>query len=170
MAKKKYRIRNWSEYNRELINRGNVFLYLEEGKVDNWYSAKLPVRKRGRPKKYTQVAIDFFLMVRILYSLQLRQSQREGVVNMLMRLAGLRLSSPHFTLISKRMGDTRRKPLILPKKGEDIHVLLDSTGLKIFGEGEWKMRIHGKSKRRTWRKFHIGIDTKTQSIVAYGDH
>ena len=63
------------------------------------------------------------------------------------------------------MADPRRKPLIVPK-GEDIHVLVDSTGLKIYGEGEWKMRIHGKSKRRTWRKFHVGIDAKTQSIVA----
>ena len=84
---------------------------------------------------------------------------------MLMTLAGLKLSSPHFSLISKRMGDIRRKPLVIPR-GEDIHVLVDSTGLKIFGEGEWKMRTHGKSKRRTWRKFHIGIDAKTQSIVA----
>lgn len=64
------------------------------------------------------------------------------------------------------MGEIRRrKPLIIPQ-GEDIHVLVDSTGLKIYGEGEWKTRTHGKSKRRTWRKFHIGIDSKTQSIVA----
>ena len=60
MAKKKYRVRNWSEYNRALINRGNVFLHLEDGKMDNWYTAKVPVKKRGRPKEYTQVAIDFF--------------------------------------------------------------------------------------------------------------
>ena len=63
------------------------------------------------------------------------------------------------------MADHRRRPLIIPK-GESIHVLIDSTGLKIFGEGEWKMRTHGKSRRRTWRKFHIGIDAITQSIVA----
>lgn len=63
------------------------------------------------------------------------------------------------------MSDPRRAPLIIPK-GEDIHILVDSTGLKIYGEGEWKMRTHGKSKRRTWRKFHVGIDAKTQAIVA----
>jgi len=163
MAKKKYKIRNWSEYNKALVQRGNLFLYLENGKLDNWYTAKMQVKKRGRPKEYTQVAIDFFLMVRVLFSLPLRQS--EGVVNMLMKLGGFKLSSPNYSLISKRMANSRRKPLVIPQ-GEDIHVLVDSTGLKIYGEGEWKMRIHGKSKRRTWRKFHIGIDAKSQSIVA----
>ena len=60
MAKKKYKVRNWSEYNKALVQRGNVFMHLEDGKVENWYTAKVPVRKRGRPKEYTQVAIDFF--------------------------------------------------------------------------------------------------------------
>lgn len=60
MAKKKYKVRNWSEYNKALVERGNLFLHLEDGKLDNWYTAKTKVRKRGRPNEYTQVAVDFF--------------------------------------------------------------------------------------------------------------
>jgi hypothetical protein len=75
------------------------------------------------------------------------------------------LPVPRYTQISRRAQSLHKQIRRYLKKGKKCHIIFDSTGLKVYGEGEWKVKIHGKSKRRTWRKFHIGIDAETQDIL-----
>lgn len=157
-----YKIRNWSDYNKALIQRGSVTIWMEEESLKKWYS-KSHTCLAGRPETYSDDAILMLLMLREVFKLTLRSL--EGFTKSLLELMGLDLSVPSYTQISRRAQTlhNRISRLVKPKKG--CHIIFDSTGLKVYGEGEWKVRVHGKSKRRTWRKFHIGIDAETQDIL-----
>jgi hypothetical protein len=78
---------------------------------------------------------------------------------------GLNLPVPSYSQISRRAKSLHKKVNRLTQGKKTCHIIFDSTGLKVRGEGEWKVKIHGKSKRRTWRKFHIGVDAETQDII-----
>jgi hypothetical protein len=99
----------------------------------------------------------------VRFGLTLRSLQ--GFAHSILKLMGQDLEVPYFTTFSKRMGSLDVELLEKAKMSGKIHLAIDSTGLKIFGEGEWKMRTHGKQKRRTWRKLHLGVDTKDNSIL-----
>lgn len=163
MAKKHgYRLRNWKDYNRSLINRGNITLWFDEKTVGSW-NHENPNGKRGRDFTYADAAIECALTIRSLFRLSLRKTQ--GFLEGLISLLNLSLSIPHYSTLSRR---SERLEVLLENINwtQPIHILIDASGLKVFGEGEWKMRVHGKNKHRTWRKIHIGIDRKTQEIVA----
>jgi hypothetical protein len=157
-----YKIRNWSDYNRALIERGSINIWMEEESLKKWYSVSHTCLA-GRPETYSDDAILMLLMLREVFRLTLRSLQ--GFTKSLFAMMGLDLLVPSYTQISRRAQTLhqRIKRLIGSKKKCDI--IFDSTGLKVYGEGEWKVRVHGKSKRRTWRKFHIGIDAATQDIL-----
>jgi len=157
-----YKIRNWSEYNRALIQRGSINIWMEEESLKKWYSSSHTCLA-GRPETYSDNAILMLLMLREVFKLTLRSLQ--GFTKSLFGMMGLDLSVPSYTQISRRAQTLHKsiKRLIGSKK--KCHIIFDSTGLKVYGEGEWKVKVHGKSKRRTWRKFHIGIDAETQDIV-----
>ena len=158
-----YRIRNWPEYSRALIQRGSITVWVEEDAVKKWLSFDHTCQA-GRPQTYSDEAILMMLMLREVYHLPLRQL--EGFVRSLFSIMGLDLPVPSYTQVSKRAKSLhKRLNRLLPQGKKVQHVIFDSTGLKVYGEGEWKVRIHGKSKRRTWRKLHIGIDAETQNIV-----
>lgn len=161
-SKDKYRIRNWKQYNQSLINRGSITFWLDEKAVTSW-NAVLPSRKPGRPNVYSDAAIRCGLAVRTVFRLTLRALQ--GFLQSMFNVLKLDLKSPHYSTFCDRA-----KGLQIPmskwlKPGEKLHVIFDSTGLKIFGEGEWKVRKHGYSKRRTWRKLHVGMCAESGQVV-----
>lgn len=159
---KRYSIRNWREYNKALVGRGSLTLWVDARSLDTWLNTDQPAR-RGRRRIYTDVAILCSLMLREVYHLPLRAT--EGLISSLMRLMCRELPVPHYSTLSRR---ARRLKVKLPatSKGKPRHLVIDSSGLKVYGEGEWKVRLHGWSKRRTWRKLHIGVDEQTGEVLA----
>jgi transposase len=156
-----YRVRNWKEYNKSLVNRGNLTIWISEEALANWYELERS-GKRGASLTYSKLAIEACLMVRMLFKLALRQTA--GFVNSLFEMMQIAVSAPDYTTLSRRLSALEVK---LPVRGlgEKLHLCIDSTGVKVYGEGEWKVRTHGWSKRRTWRKLHLAIDAETQQIV-----
>lgn len=165
MTKKVYRVRNWSDYNQALVNRGSITFWFSEKCIEDWLS-KEKSGKRGRPEKYSSIAIECGLTLKALLKLTFRST--EGFIRSLSELMGLNLEVPDYSLLCKRQRSLEVK---LPKKslpaGEKLNILVDSTGLKIFGEGEWKVRQHGTMKKRLWRKLHIALNGDTQEIEGF---
>ncbi len=141
------------------MNRG-----VYEEAVSSWRNQGEP-DGRGRPRIYTDSAIECALVVKAVFHLSLRATQ--GFLESVVRLLGIVLPVPNYTTMSRRQGglDTLRK--IAPTK-QARHVVIDTTGLKVFGAGEWYVRKHGtnRGRRRTWRKLHLGVDEETKEIVA----
>ncbi len=163
-----YRIRNWKEYNRSLINRGNITIWFSEEALDKWGAEKTGAR--GRPRIYSDEAILCALVVKVVYHLSLRSLQ--GFLTSLICLFGLPLSVPSYCQICRRaafLGATLKR---LSGNRRITDIVIDSTGLKVYGEGEWKVRTHGKSKRRTWRKAHLAIcpDSHMVSLALLTDN
>jgi IS5 family transposase len=161
-TKQQYRIRNWSDYNKALVGRGSLTLWFDEEAIESWLNHERS-GKRGKPRLYADACILCMLTLKAVYHLPQRSTQ--GLISSLMQLMGLALPIPHHTILSKR---AKSLEVSLPRQRRDqpIHLVVDATGFKIFGEGEWKVRVHGYSKRRTWRKLHIGMDEATGEIVA----
>ena len=165
MTKKKnqrYRIRNWQHYNKALVRRGSLTLWIDSRSIDKWLSQDHPAR-RGRRPTYTDLAVECCLVLREVYHLPLRATQ--GLVRSVLRLLSLNLPTPDYSTLSRR---ARRLQLSLaaPSMKTIAHLVIDSTGLKVYGEGEWKVRVHGADKRRTWRKLHISMDATTHHVTA----
>jgi hypothetical protein len=155
----KYKTRNWAEYNLSLKQRGSLSIWFDPKMT--WEAA--PSGRRGRQQAYSDAAIQACLTLKILFGLPLRQTT--GFVASLLKLVGLEWSVPDFSTLCRR-----QKTLLvaIPYKGSagPLHLLIDSTGIKAEGEGEWNARKHGGPKRRLWRKIHIGIDEETLEIRA----
>lgn len=160
--KDKYRTRNWKEYNRSLVNRGSLTFWFEEGAMEKWYSEERP-QKPGRPDVYSDAAIRCGLMIKAVFRTTLRALQ--GFIESVFQLAGFQLKCPHYSVFSRRAKDLQIPLRKLLKPGAKLNIIFDSTGVKVFGEGEWKVRKFGYCKRRTWRKVHIGMDADTGQIV-----
>lgn len=156
-----YRVRNWSEYNKSLVNRGNLTVWISESAIQHWYNTE-KTGKKGVSNTYSDFAVEACLMVKMLFKLDYRKTQ--GVVNSLFVLMGVSLLSPDYTTLSRRLPKLKIK---LPCKAlpQRINLVIDSTGIKVYGEGEWKVRTHGWSKHRTWRKLHLAIEPKSGQIV-----
>lgn len=163
MSRKKrvYRPRSWSEYNKSLVCRGSLTLWVNETVIADWY-ARDKTGKKGASRRYADLAILCANQVRFLYHLPLRATQ--GFLISLFALLKIECVVPCYTTLCRRLKELDL-PLIHTPSKEPRHLVLDSTGLKVYGEGEWKVRTHGWSKRRTWRKMHLGVDSATQEIV-----
>lgn len=160
--KDKHRVSNWTQYNQSLKNRGSITFWFSPDAIANWYCKDAP-RRPGRPNTYSDDAILCSLMIRGVFHCKLRQLQ--GFIEALITALGLSLDCPHYSVFcrrAKKLNIPLRKPL---KTGERLNVIFDSTGLKVFGEGEWKTRKHGYSKRRTWRKLHVCMCADSGQIV-----
>lgn len=155
----KYRTRNWAEYNLSLKQRGSLSIWFDPQMAWEAEASGL----RGRQQTYSDAAIQACLTLKVLFSLPLRQTT--GFVESLLRLVGLDWAVPDFSTLCRRQ---RTLTVALPYRGSagPLHLLIDSTGIKAEGEGEWNARKHGGSKRRLWRKIHIGIDEQTLEIRA----
>ena len=163
MSKKvTYRIRNWKDYNKALVKRGSLTLWFEEEAINKWNAVERS-GKKGSPYKYADIAILCMLTLKAVYRLPLRAT--EGFVQSIIEWLGLSIKAANYSTLCRR-----QKKLEIPlhrySPKETLHAVFDSTGLKIFGEGEWKVRQHSYSKRRTWRKLHLGIDESSKEIVA----
>ncbi len=160
----RYRIRNWPAYNRALVQRGSITFWIDEQAVDSWCHEKVP-SARGRPRLYTDTAIECALVVKAVFHLSLRATQ--GFLESVVRLMDIALPVPDYTTVSKRQRSLEVK--IREGRGKKpCHVVIDSTGLKVFGAGEWYVRKHGmgKGRRRIWRKLHLCVDETSKDIVA----
>jgi hypothetical protein len=155
----KYKTRNWADYNFSLKQRGSLSIWFDPQMV---WEADASGR-RGRQQTYSDAAIQACLTFKVLFGLPLRQTT--GFVESLLKLVGLDWAVPDFSTLCLRQ---RTLTVALPYRGSagPLHLLIDSTGIKAEGEGEWNARKHGGSKRRLWRKIHIGIDEKTLEIRA----
>jgi len=147
-------VKNWAEYDRALVKRGDLTIWFDEASIAESWTPPRPVG-RGKPGLYSDVAIQTCLTLKTLFRLPYRAT--EGLLKSLMRLCGLHLPVPDHTHMSRRAATLEVKIPRRPRTGA-THVVVDSTGLKIFGEGEWKVRQHGVGKRRTWRKIHLAVD------------
>jgi transposase len=159
--KRQYRIRNWQQYNKALVQRGSLTIWIDTHSTDTWLDHDTPHR-RGRRRTYSDSAITCALQLREVYHLPLRATQ--GLVRCILHLMQVELPTAHYSTLSRR---ARRLSLSLPPSQKKIkHLVIDSSGLKVYGEGEWQMRTHGKAKRRTWRKLHISMDAETHQLTA----
>lgn len=159
--KYRYRVMNWAEYDRALVNRGSLTVWFDAATIkDAWTPA--PPQGRGKPGLYSDVAIQTCLTIKTLFRLPYRAT--EGLMKSLMALHRLDLPVPDHTHMSRRVAQLSVTVPRIPRKGP-VHVVVDSTGLKIFGEGEWKVRQHGVGKRRTWRKIHLAVDATEKDII-----
>lgn len=159
--KAKYRITNWSSYNKSLVSRGDITLWIEESVLEQWhYSGR---DERGGKIEYSDKCIECLLCLKSVFRMAYRQL--EGFANSIIHLMGFEVKSPCYTQICRRAKDLEID-LDIPVQKAPLYIVIDSTGLKVYGEGEWKARKHGVSKRRTWRKLHLGVDEKTGIIHA----
>jgi hypothetical protein len=157
-----YKITNWRTYNESLVQRGDITFWFDEDVIDAWeHDNDEP--KVGRPFTYSDMAVECLLALRELFRLPYRQT--EGLGCSLVKLMQVDVAIPDFSSLAKRAAKLSVSLSVTARKGP-IDVVVDSTGLKVFGEGEWKMRKHGKSKRRTWRKLHLTVNPDTQEIEA----
>lgn len=155
-----YRVKNWTDYDKALVQRGSITFWLSDDFAPNWlYSGE---KQRGSQFDYSDKAIEIMLTVKEVFHLTNRET--EGFMRSLFAMLKMALPVPDHSTLSKRGKKLKVK---LPKKANQrLNIVMDSTGLKIYGEGEWKVRQHGVSKRRTWRKLHIGADPENGEIQA----
>jgi DDE family transposase len=157
----RYKVRNWSEYNESLKKRGSLSLWVSEDVIQKWQAPRDP-HFIGAPQQYSDDAILCMMVLKLVYQLPYRQLV--GFVCSIFALMGLILKVPHFTTIAAR-AKLLGKHLKKLSKSSPVDLVFDSSGFKIYGEGEWKVRQHGKQKRRRWKKFHIGVCPQTHEII-----
>ena len=151
--KTKYRVQNWPVYERGLIQRGDITIWLSPAAIAAWSPVKsgLP----GAQRKFSNLAIESALTLRLVFGLPLRQA--EGFLRSLFVLMGVELAVPDHTTLSRR-GKGLGVRLRSSASTGPIHLIVDSTGLSIVGEGEWAAAKHGGKGRRGWNKLHLGVD------------
>ena len=157
------KIINWSEYNKSLVNRGNLHFYISEAISQKAFLPPKKTHEVGHPTQYSDNFILFILTIRELFRLPLRQSI--GFSAYLLALAGVVCSLPDYSTLSRRMG-TLNVDFCHRFEGKDVVFVIDSSGFKVFGEGEWKVRKHGIGYRRTWRETHLAIDLNSRNIIS----
>lgn len=160
--KQKYRIRNWHEYNAALKARGSLTLWIDVAALQGWQCRDKSGR-RGASQTYTDSAVLCALTLQAVYRLPLRATV--GLLSSLFSLMQLSLPVPDSSTLCRRRKRLAVELLASLPKGR-LHLVVDASGFKVYGEGEWKVRQHGWSQRRTWRKLHLGVDEKSHEIVA----
>ena len=158
-APTRYRTLNWRSYNTALRERGSLTVWFDPAM--DWHAE--PSGQRGGQTVYSDAAIQACLTIKVLFGLPLRQTT--GFVASLLRLAGLDWPVPDYSTLCRRQ---RTLKVMLPYRGSPgpLNLLVDSTGIKVRGEGEWHARKHGGARRRVWRKVHLGIDEATLEVRA----
>ena len=157
-----YRLKNWSEYDKALRDRGDITLLISQDAIDAWTPPQ--AGKRGAQPVYSDHAIETALTFRLLFHLALRQT--EGFLGSILRLMGVALPCPDHTTLSRRNAtvEVRRKVDRAPQG--PVCVIVDSTGLKVCGQGEWHAQKHGEKKAKRWKKLHIGVDDQGQIVAS----
>jgi hypothetical protein len=160
IPRQRHRVTNWAEYDAGLRQRGSLTVWFTDAAITAWRAE--PRTTPGGQPHYSALAIATALTLRAVFRLALRQT--EGLIGSILRLLGLELAVPDHTTLSRR-AETLEVPRPRPG-GEPVHLLVDSTGLRLSGPGEWLVEKHGTKKRRSWRKLHLGVDAGTGRIEA----
>ncbi|QRM35675.1 IS5 family transposase [Microvirga sp. VF16] len=160
IPKQRHRVTNWAEYDAALRQRGSLTVWFSEEAIAAWRAE--PRMTRGGQPSYSALAIGTALTLRAVFRLALRQT--EGLIGSILQLLGLNLAVPDHSTLSRR-AETLEVPRPQSCTGP-IHLLVDSTGLRLCGAGEWLVEKHGTRRRRSWRKLHIGVDAETGQILA----
>src|SRR3954462_12116150 len=161
IPRQRHRVTNWAAYEAALRQRGSLTVWFTDEAVAAWRAA--PRTTRGGQPWYSPLAILTALTLRAVFRLGLRQT--EGLIGSILHLLGLELAVPDHTTLSRRAA-TREVPRARSGSGGPLHLLVDSTGLKLGGSGEWLVEKHGTRTRRAWRKLHLGVDAETGRIEA----
>jgi Transposase DDE domain len=161
IPKQRHRVTNWAEYDAALRRRGSLIVWFTDAAIVAWRAE--PRTTRGGQPHYSALAILTALTLRAVFRLALRQT--EGLIGSILRLLGLDLAVPDHTTLSRRAETLEALPRPRPT-GEPVHLLVDSTGLRLTGPGEWLVEKHGTKARRSWRKLHLGVDAGTGRIEA----
>jgi hypothetical protein len=158
----RYRVTNWPAYEAGLRRRGDLTLWLDEAALAGW---AVPRRSSpGGQPLYSELAIELVLTLRLVFHLALRQA--EAFSCSVLRLLGMAMSVPDHTMLSRRgQAFAGRQPRVRASK-RPVHLVLDSTGLELFGQGEWDAEKRGRA-RRQWRKLHLTVDAGTGEIAAH---
>jgi Transposase DDE domain len=160
IPKQQHRVTNWAVYDAGLRARGSLTVWFTAEAMEAWKAE--PRTGRGGQPRYSSLAITTALTLRAVFRLALRQT--EGLISSLLQLLGLNLAVPDHSTLSRR-AKTLEVPR--PKAGsEPVHLLVDSTGLKLCGASEWLIEKHGTKRRRAWRVLHLATDADTGRIVA----
>jgi hypothetical protein len=162
MAKKAYRVRNWKNYNRSLVSRGSLMLWFSNDLAKKWKSKTISFQK-GRNKYFSDEVILCALSFKQLFRITLRQT--EGLLRSIVQLMKLDLIVPSYTTICRR---SKLLKIDLNKNttNEEKHIVVDSTGIQVIGEGEWKKLKHGQTRYQVWKKLHIAMNLKDQNILS----
>ncbi|MGI4802104.1 MAG: IS5 family transposase [Janthinobacterium lividum] len=162
IPRQRWRVTNWPAYEAGLRRRGDLTFWLDEAALAGWQAPRRTT-PGGQPY-YSDLAIELVLTLRLVFHLALRQA--EAFSRSVLRLLGLGLVVPDHTTLSRR-GRTfaSRQPRVVQRDGR-VHLVLDSTGLQLFGQGEWDAEKHGRA-RRQWRKLHLAVDADTGEIAAH---
>jgi Transposase DDE domain len=160
IPKQRHRVTNWAEYDAALRQRGSLTVWFTDAAIAAWRAE--PRTTRGGQPSYSALAITTALTLRAVFRLALRQT--EGLIGSIIRLLGLGLAVPDHSTLSRR---SETLPVLRPRSSSaPVHLLVDSTGLRLCGSGEWLVEKHGTRTRRSWRKLHLGVDADTGQIVA----
>lgn len=160
-VKPRYRIINWPQYNQALVQRGSLTLWIDEDAIASWFYQG--PHQRGAQLVYSDSTILLLLTLKAIFKLPLRMV--EGLAQSILQLMSLELPVPDYSTLCRRAAKLSIELPSLPSNGP-IDLVIDSTGLKVYGEGEWKVRQHGYSKRRTWLKLHLAVNPQTHEIKA----
>src|SRR3954468_5342654 len=172
IPEQKRKVTNWRDYDESLRRRGSLTVWFSDEAVEAW-EAERRTGRGGRPE-YSDLAILTALTFKAVFRLAYRQT--EGLIGSVIGLLGLDLAVPDHSTLGRR-AETLEGPRPKPRgagAGDDdagggaepLHLLVDSTGLKLYGAGEWLVEKHGAKRRRSWRKMHLGVDARTGRIVA----
>jgi Transposase DDE domain len=160
----RYRVQNWSEYDRALQRRGSLTVWVTPEAVAAW----LPPRtgQRGQPRDYSDVAIETGYLLRVAFGRPWRQT--EGLLRSLVGLLGLAVGVPDHTTFARRSPGLVLSAALARAQasGGPLHVVIDATGLKAYGAGEWLAEKHGERGKREWRKLHLAVDPDSSEILA----
>ena len=160
-TKVRYRVSNWREYDQALQQRGSLTLWVTPAAIAAWQPP--PTGKRGRTPRYSDLAIETGHLLRLAFGRPWRQT--EGLLRSIASLLGVSLGIPDHTTFSRRSAGLSLTTTVTAHTGP-VHVVIDSTGLKVYGAGEWQREKHGERGRRTWRKLHLAIDPDSSEVLA----
>jgi len=162
IPKQKYRVTNWASYNESLRRRGDLMVWVSDQALGLWSAPRRTTR--GGQRTYTDLAIEICLTLSAVYKQPLRQTQ--GPIRSIAGLLGVEIAVPDFSTLSRRGEGLTLPATRKTDRSDPVHLVVDSTGLKIFGEGEWCAQKHKtKAKRKHWRKLHLGLDLVSGEIV-----
>ena len=161
IPKAKYKVSNWQEYDQALQQRGSLTVWVTPEALEAWAPEKSG--RRGRPTSYSDIVIETAVMLRLAVGKPWRQT--EGMLSSIIQMLGLDLPVPDHTTLSRRSARLSLTTALKKPKGP-VNVVIDSSGLKIFGAGEWLHEKHGGKPRRSWRRLHLAIDPDSSDILA----